>query len=138
MNDFNIKNFNSNVQEDTEFFRVLTEKANTLIPVLRPVLNPETDDYQLFIALVQRLAYSCSALENKANIISRWIPSCYVAKDNLSLTIAVKIIMYGEVEAFFEAGNLDDYVRSGLIDLIIDVFKTVYVSNSQTTNLFGE
>lgn len=135
MPDFKIKNFNSTIPRDTEFFRVLTERTLHKIPEFKLMLNPNTDEYQIFIALVQRLVYSFVESPVKSRIIYNWISSYYHNENNFGLTVAVKMIMDGQPRAFFEAGNLDKEVYDTLIEITQNTFKDVY-ETTQSTNLF--
>lgn len=137
MSDFKIKDFNSTIPRDTEFFRVLTERTLEKIPKFKPILNPDTDDFQIFIALVQRLSYSFVDFPKKSNIIHNWITSYYYNGNNFGLTVAVWMIMDGQPRAFFEAGNLDKEVYDTLIELIQKTFAEVYDISSTQTELFS-
>ena len=134
MPDFKIKNFNSTIPRDTEFFRVLTERTLEKMPNFKPMLNPDTDDFQIFIALAQRLAYSFVESPEKSSIIHNWISFYYHNENNFGLTVAVKMIMNGQPRAFFEAGNLCE-VYDTLIEIIQNTFKDVY-ETTQSTSLF--
>lgn len=137
MSDFKIKNFNSTIPRDTEFFRVLTERTLEKIPKLKPILNPDTDDFQIFIALVQRLAYNFVDHPMKPCVPRNWISYYYHNENNISLTVAVKMIIDGQPRAFFEAGNLDKEVYNTLIELIQKTFAEVYDMESTQTELFS-
>lgn len=144
MKEFIIKDFNSNVPEDIEFFRILTEKVKASVPALRIILNPNSENYQMFIALVQNLAYSCVESNDKSNVLSRWLYIKGAGKDNLGLAVAIRMISYGEPEDFFKAcnPNFDITVISKLKMIIKDTFNEVYEMqqniSANATNLFGE
>lgn len=144
MKEFIIKDFNSNVPEDIEFFRILTEKVEASVPALRIILNPNSENYQMFIALVQNLAYSCVESNDKSNVLSRWLYIKGAGKDNLGLAVAIRMISYGEPEDFFKAcnPNFDITVISKLEMIIKDTFNEVYEMQQNisvnATNLFGE
>lgn len=143
MKEFIIKDFNSYVPQDTEFFRILTEKVKSSVPMLEVILNPNSENYQMFIALVQSLAYSCADLTDKTGALSRWIYIKDVGKDNLGLAVAVRMISHCKPEDFFKAcnPNFDINIISKLKMIIKDTFNEVYENKQSTsidsTNLFG-
>lgn len=57
MSDFTIRNFNSRVKEDLDFFHTMHDYVIEAIPKLKDVLKPETDEYQMFIAVIYAIAF---------------------------------------------------------------------------------
>lgn len=147
MDKFIIKDFNSLVPSDTEFFRLVTERVESATPALKIISNSVSENYQMFIALVTKLTDSCVESPASSSITARWLYTSDIDENNLGLAIAVRMILNSRLEDFFYACNFkfDENIISLLKTIVKDTFNEVYEEElnkimskfrSKYTNLF--
>lgn len=153
MSDFTIRNFNSNVKEDLDFFHAVHNSAIEIIPKLKDVLKPETDEYQMFIAVITAIVFkimdNLEVMERRfvkdpIDITCRWQdPNYYFADDNHILNVAERALRrYKNIPLFFSAYNipisLSDPAIKALENKVTVIFNKIYGPNINETTFFKD
>lgn len=150
MSDFTIRNFNSNVKEDLDFFHAVHNSAIEIIPKLKDVLKPETDEYQMFIAVIYAIAFeiedSLEVVQQRfvyypLDVINRWQDNEYTADNNPALTVAVNTLRYYEnISLFFKAYDIPftEPIINALKDKVAIIFNKIYGPGINETTFFKD
>lgn len=153
MSDFTIRNFDSNVKEDLDFFHAVHNSAIEIIPELKDVLKPETEEYQMFIAVITSIVFkvmdNLEVMERRfvihpTDITCRWQnPNYYFADDNHILNVAERALRhYKNIPLFFSAYNitmsLSDPAIKALEDKVTVIFNKIYGPGINETSFFKD